>query len=313
MMKVLLTGASGLVGSNLKRSIESAGYELLSPSSKELDLKQQNVTLTYLTEHKPDVVIHSAGKVGGIKANIAQPVEFLLDNTLMGVNLVNAALTCGVPKFINLASSCMYPKLAENPLAEEQVLTGPLEPTNEGYALAKITVARLCGYINDTRPELQYTTLVPCNLYGPNDNFDLVTGHMIPSVIRKLHEAKENAIDVVDIWGDGEARREFMYVEDLAESVLHILKLSNSCDNNLPNMMNVGINKDYSINDYYQTIAQVVGYEGRFEHDLTKPTGMKQKLIDSSLINQLGWQSTTDLKLGIEKTYQYYLEHVNNV
>lgn len=312
-LKVLLTGGSGLVGSNLKAAFNTTEYELLTPSSKELNLTNQASTQQYLEQHKPDVIVHSAGKVGGIKANMAQPVEFLMDNALMGLNLVNAALSTGVTKFINLASSCMYPRDGANPLKEEQILTGELEPTNEGYAIAKITVARLCSYINDTRPECHYTTLIPCNLYGPHDNFDPITGHMLPSVIRKLHEAKNNGTEIVDIWGDGESRREFMYVEDLADSVLHILRLLTKDDVKLPNVLNVGMNRDYSINDYYHAIAEVVGYQGGFEHDLTKPTGMKQKLIDSQLINELGWKSETSLKQGIEKTYQYFLEQVNNV
>ncbi len=309
-MKILLTGSSGLVGRNLTTAFGNTTHELLTPSSKELNLTNQSLTQSYLNLHRPDLIIHSAGKVGGIKANMAQPVEFLMENALMGLNLVNTALSTGVPNFINLASSCMYPRNASNPLQEQQILTGELEPTNEGYAIAKLTIAKLCSYINDTRPDYHYITLVPCNLYGPHDNFDPISGHMLPSVIRKLHEAKVKGTFVVDIWGDGQARREFMYVEDLADSILHILERITKSDSSLPNLINVGISRDYSINDYYRAIAEVVGYTGKFQHDLSKPTGMKQKLIDSSLINELGWHSKTSLKQGIEKTYQYFLEHV---
>jgi len=310
-MRILLTGGSGMVGQNLQEHAYAADFEVFAPSSQELDLKDQRAVVDYIETKRPDIVIHAAGQVGGIQANMADPVGFLVNNSLMGLHVINAAYQAGVKYCVNLASSCMYPRSAPNPLTEDQILAGELEPTNEGYALAKITATRLCQYIGRMNNELQYVTLIPCNLYGRHDKFDPAHSHMIPAVIRKIHEAAKTGASAVEIWGDGEARREFMYVEDLSECVFNVIRLMIKGED-VPDLMNAGLGTDYSINEYYHAIADVVGFSGSFTHDLTKPVGMRQKLIDSRRLNALGWRASTSLKDGIEKTYQFFLEEYPN-
>lgn len=303
-MRVLLTGANGMVGRNLLDHPDIRGFEILSPSRLEVNLLDYNAAESYLRRKGPDIIIHAAGKVGGIQANIREPVRFLLENLDMGRNLVWAAMWCGVKKLINLGSSCVYPRNAPNPLKEEYILTGELEPTNEGYALAKITVACLCDYIVREFPEYQYKTLIPCNLYGRWDKFDPLNSHMVSAVIRKIHEAKMAGVDNVKIWGDGTARREFMYTGDMADCLTHAIKNFDS----LPDVMNVGLGYDYTINEYYHAVAEVIGFKGEFVHDLSKPEGMRQKLVDVSRLKSFGWLANTRLEEGIEKTYKFYLE-----
>ena len=303
-MKIFITGGGGLVGRNLLEHPEAAQYQILAPASKELNLLSADAVNAYLREHKPDLVIHCAGIVGGIQANMANPVKFFYDNMLMGLNVINGSQLAGVPQLMNLGSSCMYPRNAPNPLAEEAVLTGELEPTNEGYALAKISAARLCDYISREMPSLSYKTLIPCNLYGRYDKFGAHNSHMIPAVIAKIHSAVKDGAEEVDIWGDGEARREFMYAGDLADFIYFALKKFSQ----LPQLLNVGLGHDYTINQYYQAAAAVLGYKGKFIHDLSKPVGMKQKLIDVTRLHALGWKAKTSLEDGIQHTYQYFLE-----
>lgn len=307
-MRILLTGASGMVGRNILAHKSAVEHEWLTPTSRELDLLDRLSVLAFMQKYAPELVIHAAGVVGGIQANMADPVKFLVDNTLMGIHVIESARGSNVPNLLNLASSCMYPKDAENPLKESQVLTGSLEPTNEGYALAKITASRLCEYISRTDVGCHYRTLIPCNLYGKYDKFDPKHSHMIPAVIRKLHEAARAESASVDIWGDGTARREFMYAEDLADFIFYALPRLAS----MPQTLNVGLGQDYSINEYYQVIAQIVGFEGKFEHDLTKPVGMKQKLIDTTLLQEFGWNSKTSLTEGVRQTYSYFLKEAVN-
>lgn len=310
-MRILLTGSRGMVGRNLLEHPGAAELEFLTPGSQELDLLDKQAVAFYMQQKKPDLVIHAAGKVGGIQANMADPVGFLVKNTLMGLHVINEAKAADVPYFINLASSCMYPREGANPLQEEQILTGVLEPTNEGYALAKITATRLCQYISQIDSSKIYTTLIPCNLYGRHDKFEPANSHMIPAVVRKIHEAHQAGSPTAEIWGDGEARREFMYAGDFADCIFTIMdKMVSGVD--FPALMNVGIGQDFTINQYYKTVADVLGYQGEFVHDLTKPVGMRQKLIDSSRIHALGWHAGTSLKQGIEKTYQYFLKEVIN-
>lgn len=282
-------------------------YELLTPVRADLDLLDAKAVKNYVAVAKPDVVIHAAGKVGGIQANMANPVTFLVDNTYMGLNVLSAAYEIGVDRVINVASSCMYPREAENPLVESAILTAPLEPTNEGYAIAKITTQRFCSYANSELDSKRFITLIPCNLYGKYDSFQPQKSHMIPAVIRKIHEAAQNNQKTVEIWGDGTARREFMYAGDLAR----FLHFAIEHFSELPETVNVGLGYDYSINEYYTAIAQVVGFEGSFEHDLSKPVGMKQKLVDTSIINSLGWKPSVSLKDGIQSAYNYFLETYN--
>lgn len=307
-MKILITGASGMVGRNLQEHTAAVRYQLLTPNSKSLNLLNQNEVDAYLSAELPDLIIHSAGVVGGIQANMAQPVKFFYDNMQMALNVINGAQKAGVPRLINLGSSCMYPRAAVNPLTENAILTGELEPTNEGYALAKIAAARLCDYINSEHPELHYKTLIPCNLYGRHDKFGAHNAHMIPSVIAKIHHAIQAQADSVDIWGNGEARREFMYAGDLAEFIFTVVDKIEL----LPNLTNVGLGHDFTINEYYHTVAQALGYQGTFQHDLSKPVGMKQKLVDISQLKELGWSANTELSQGIKNTYQFYLEEKNN-
>lgn len=304
-MKLFVTGGRGMVGKNIIALAEKKGIEVIAPSRQELNLTSQTAINEYLSVHKPDVVVHCAGLVGGIQANIAAPYDFCFQNLQIGLNVIQASYDAGITQLINLGSSCMYPRLAQNPLKEEQILTGELEPTNEGYAIAKVAVAKLAEYLS-AQYDVDYKTFIPCNLYGYWDKFDVNKSHMIPAVIRKIDEAVKSNQSIVDIWGDGLARREFMFAEDLADFILFSLERFDK----LPNTMNVGLGYDYSINDYYKAVAEVVGYTGTFEHDLTKPAGMKQKLVDVTQQTNLGWTPKTDLTQGIRRTYQFYLNEV---
>lgn len=299
---VLLTGGRGMVGQNILEHPAAASWRFVAPSRAELDLTDYRATLDFVRRTRPDFVIHAAGKVGGIQANMAAPVEFLVANLDVGRNIVMAACEAGVPRLLNLGSSCMYPRAAENPLREEAILTGELEPTNEGYALAKIVVARLCEYLRRERPDCQYKSLLPCNLYGRHDKFDPANSHLIPAIIHKVHRAKLRGEREVEIWGDGAARREFMYAGDLADAVMHALETFEQ----LPDVLNIGLGTDHSINDYYRAVAEVVGWSGAFVHDLSKPVGMNRKLVSIDRQMQWGWAPKYSLREGIEATYQYY-------
>lgn len=304
-MKIFLTGGTGMVGRNIIALATKQGHEVYAPSRQELNLASIDDIKQKIESFQPDVVIHSAGLVGGIQANIAAPYDFCFENIQMGMNIVQGAFLAGVTKLINLGSSCMYPRFASNPLKEEMVLQGELEPTNEGYAIAKVATAKLAEYLSQ-QYGVSYKTYIPCNLYGYWDKFDPNKSHMIPAVIRKLDDAVKQQLDVVDIWGDGLARREFMFAEDLADFIVYSL----SKFEQVPNNINIGIGQDYSINEYYQAVAKSVGYNGKFEHDLSKPAGMKQKLVDISKQTQLGWSPNTSLEMGIKKTYEFYLNEV---
>lgn len=305
-MRILITGGNGMVGKNILEHKKASNYEILAPSSSELNLRDFNSVDKYIKQNKPDIIIHAAGLVGGIQANMARPVDFLVYNLDMGRNIIMAAKENGVKYFLNMASSCMYPREAQNPLQEELILKGELEPTNEGYAIAKVVATRLCEYIVKENPELQYKTVIPCNLYGKYDKFSPEHSHMVPAVIKKIYEAKQNNATEIDIWGDGLARREFMYTGDLADFVFYAL------DNfeKMPQNINVGLGFDYTINEYYEAIAEAVGFTGKFVHDLSKPIGMKQKLIDDSKLKQFGWKHQTNLQEGIKKTLDYFKTQV---
>ena len=302
-MKILITGGSGMVGKNLQNHPGSQQYELLTPSSKELNLLDYHAIVDYLCYTKPDLIVHAAGKVGGIKANMADPYGFLYANMTMGFNLVQAAKTTGITKLLNLGSSCMYPKDAINPLREEQVLDGKLEPTNEGYALAKISVAKLC--IAACNDRFQYKTLIPCNLYGTWDKFGATEAHLIPAVIAKVHGIKDTN-KAIEIWGTGTVRREFMFAEDLADFIYFVIPQIDK----LSDFTNVGIGKDLSILEYYDAVKDVVGVNAPYVFDTSKPEGMKQKVVDITQQIKLGWTPKTDLKTGLQKTYEYYLQKV---
>ena len=303
-MIVLVTGGSGMVGKNLLEYLkEKTSYEVISPTSFEMDLLNYASVKENLLKYNPDVVIHCAGLVGGIQANIEKPFSFLSINMQMGLNLINVSIELKIKRLINLGSSCMYPKDLSEALREGDILTGTLEPTNEGYAIAKISIAKLCEYA-EKEYGLRYKTIIPCNLYGKYDNFSPENSHMVPAVIRKTHKALRRNSEV-EIWGNGKARREFMYAGDLADFILFSLTHYDKLDS----ITNVGLGHDYTILEYYKTIADVIGYSGRFKFDLTKPVGMKRKL--NSIIKQsvLGWQPKHTLKQGIIKINEYYIKN----
>ena len=292
-----------MVGRNIIDHIQAKNYKILSPKSSDLNLLNYKDITNFISKNKPDIIIHTAGVVGGIEANINNPVKFLVENTQIGINILTASKEMKIKNFINLSSSCMYPRNSNNPLSEEQILSGELEPTNEGYALAKINTTKLCEYINNEDNNFLYKTIIPCNLYGKYDNFNNNSSHMIPAVIKKIHEAKKNNLQFVDIWGDGLARREFMYASDLADFIYFAIKNFNK----MPQNINVGIGKDYSINDYYKKIANIIGFKGKFKNDFSKPIGMKKKLISNLKLIEFGWKHKTSLEEGIKYTYQYFL------
>ena len=304
-MKILLTGSNGMVGKNILEHNTAHNYDFLTPSSKELNLLNYQDVKNYIAFNQPDFIIHSAGKVGGIQANIKEPVSFLIDNIDMGRNIIMAAKENNIKNLLNLASSCMYPKDAVNPLSENLILKGELEPTNEGYAIAKIMSTRLCEYIVKEDNSKNYKTVIPCNLYGKYDKFHPKNSHMIPAVMRKIHDANLSGANEINIWGDGSARREFMYVEDLSDFIFYAITKFDK----MPQNINVGLGYDYSINDYYSEIAKVLDYKGSFSHDLTKPIGMKQKLNNNTKQKEFGWKHKTTLKEGLIKTYKYFLEN----
>lgn len=306
-MRIFITGSRGLVGRNIADVLSARGHELLTPTHAELDLTDFRAVRDYVFAGKPDMVIHCAGRVGGIQANIKEPIRFLVDNLDMGRNVILAAYENDVRKLINFGSSCMYPRAAPNPLKEELILQGELEPTNEGYAIGKIVSQRLCAYIARQYPEFEYKTLMPCNLYGRYDKFDLAHAHMIPSAIHKVYTAKARN-EEVQIWGTGNARREFMYAGDLADCVLYSIEHFAI----MPEVMNVGIGRDYTINEYYQAVSDVIGFTGTFIHDESKPEGMKQKLVDVTRLEKFGWKSETSLHDGIKKTFEYYLATIGS-
>lgn len=251
---------------------------------------------------EPDFVVLAAAKVGGIQANVADPVGFLVENLEINNNVICAALAAGVNNLLYMGSSCMYPKDYNNPLKEEYLLAAPLEPTNEGYALAKISGAKLCEYCRK-QYGVNYKTLIPCNLYGPGDHFKPGLSHLVAAIVDKIHKAKKNGEESVEIWGDGSARREFLYVDDLASFVCDSLPILDR----LPDYLNVGYGRDHSVLEYYQIAADALDYAGRFTFDTTKPVGMATKLLDSSLAYDYGWKPGTAPDEGIRKTYEYYL------
>ena len=307
-MKILLTGSNGMVGKNILEHNSAHNYDFLTPSSKELNLLNYQDVKNYIAFNQPCFVIHSAGKVGGIQANIKEPVSFLVDNLDMGRNIIMAAKENNIKNLLNLASSCMYPRFAANPLSEELILKGELEPTNEGYAIAKIMSTRLCEYIVKEDNSKNYKTVIPCNLYGKHDKFHPKNSHMIPAVIRKIHDAKLSGANKINIWGDGLARREFMYAEDFSDFIFYAITKFHK----MPQNINVGLGYDYSINDYYSEIARVLDYRGEFSHDLKKPIGMKQKLISGIKLKEFGWKHKTTLKEGLNKTIEFYKKNIIN-
>lgn len=309
IQKVLITGGTGMVGRNFRENHQSHNYKILAPTRDELNLFDFKKINNYLSTEKPDFIIHAAGRVGGIQANIKSPLLFLQENADMGKNLVLAAKNQNIKRLINLSSSCVYPKNMDNKLEEDLILTGPLEPTNEGYALAKIFVQKICNYINTDNTELFYKTVIPCNLFGKYDDFSLKSGHLIPNIINKIHYAKINNKPKVVIWGDGSVRREFMYVNDFIDFLYYAIKNFSE----MPETVNVGVGKDYSVLDYYCIIAKCFDWTGSFEFDMTKPVGQKQKLVSVKRLNKFGWKSKTSIQRATKETIEYYVENYKNV
>jgi len=305
--KIYIAGHRGMVGSAIWRQLEKEGYKnLIGRSSKELDLRNQDMVKDFFNAEKPDVVIDAAARVGGILANSTYPYQFLMENLQIQNNLIDASLNSDVNKFIFLGSSCIYPKFAPQPLKEEYLLTGGLEPTNDAYALAKITGVKTCEAIRKQFNK-DYVSLMPTNLYGTHDNFDLETSHVLPAMIRKFHDAKLNNHTPVVLWGSGTPLREFLFVDDMASSVIFAL------ENILPeHLYNVGTGVDLSIQQLAKTIQHIVGHKGEVVWDSTKPDGTPRKLMDVSKMKELGWKHQIELEEGIKLTYDWFLTNHRN-
>ena len=301
MSKVYVAGHAGMVGSAVVRNLARSD-ELITISRGQLDLLDYTRTFRFLKSENPDIVIVAAARIGGIQENIEKPVEFLYDNVAIGTNLIKGCLESGVTKLIYICSSCMYPRNYGTTLKEADLLAAPFEPTNEAHALAKVVGARLCEYCNKEY-NTSYKTIISCNLYGPNDNYSLERSHLMAAIIHKLHEAKVNNLPIVTIWSDGSARREFLYVDDLAKFICKNLW----CMESWPDYLNIGAGKDISVVDLYKKAEEVIGYAGSFDFDLKRPMGMRSKMLDCSLATELGWEVATDLDTGIALAYQEYL------
>jgi len=306
--KIYIAGHKGMVGSAVWRLLEKKGYKnLLGRSSVELDLRNQQEVNNFYKKEKPEIVIAAAAKVGGILANNDFPYLFLMENMQIQNNLIDCAHKLGIEKFIFLGSSCIYPKLAPQPLKEEYLLTNTLEPTNEWYAIAKITGVKACQAIR-RQYNKDYVSLMPTNLYGPFDNFDLQSSHVLPAMLRKFHEAKLNNHSDVMLWGSGKPMREFLFVDDLADAIVYAL------ENNLPGyLFNIGTGKDIMISQLAETIQRVTGHHGNILWDASKPDGTPRKLMDISKMKEMGWEYSTELEHGIQKTYQWFLENIKNI
>jgi len=299
---VFVAGQTGLVGKALLSRLQSEQVSILSASHDTLDLANQSQTYNWLKDHKPDFVIMAAGKVGGIGANKNDQAGFLNENLSIAQNIIHGAYEAGVQNLLYLGSSCIYPKRAPQPIEETALLSGALESTNEGYAIAKIAGLKLCEFYNK-QYGLNYTSAMPTNLYGPNDHFNADHSHVIPALIHKIHKAKIDKEANVSLWGTGSPLREFLYIDDLADALIHILK---HYYESAP--INVGSGEETSIKDLSNIICNVIGYEGGVIWDKEKPDGTPRKLLNNQKLNDLGWEATTSLKVGLEKTYQWYLK-----
>lgn len=302
--KVYIAGHRGLVGSAIYRELEKKGYNnLIVRTSRELDLKKQEAVASFFAKEKPGYVFLAAAKVGGILANSTYPAEFIYENLMIQTNVIHQAYLNGVKKLLFLGSSCIYPKFAPQPMKEECLLTGELEPTNEPYAVAKIAGIKMCQSYN-RQYGTSFISVMPTNLYGPGDNFDLETSHVLAALIRKFHEAKINNRDYVELWGTGTPKREFLFVDDLADVCLFLMKSYDSSE-----IINIGTGEDLTIKELAELIRKVVGYEGDIKWDSSKPDGTPRKLLDVSKLSNLGWKAKTGLEEGIRKTYDWYIKH----
>jgi len=305
-LKIYIAGHRGLVGSALKRKLESKGYtNLIFRTHRELDLTNQQAVNDFFEKERPEYIFLAAAKVGGILANSSYPAEFIYENLMIEANVINAAYKYGVKKLLFLGSSCIYPKLAPQPLKEEYLLTGPLEETNEAYAVAKIAGIRLCKHYNE-QYGTNFISVMPTNLYGLNDNFDLETSHVMPALIRKFHEAKVNNESEVVVWGTGKPLREFMHVDDMADACVYLMENYNYSD--IGEFVNLGVGEDVTISELVELIKEIVGFEGEIRYDTSKPDGTPRKLMDVSRLNGLGWKAGIPLEDGIRETYEWYIQ-----
>jgi len=304
MSGVYIAGIRGLVGSNLRIAAEKRGYQVHGKSSSELDLLNRKATELELKKIRPEVLVIAAAKVGGIGANSIHPVDFLTLNLQIQCNLIDGAHSAGVEKVIFLGSSCIYPKFADQPIKETSILSGQLEATNQPYAIAKIAGIEL---INSYRKEYEknWYSLMPCNLYGPGDNFNLKSSHVLAALLRKIHEAKVNRVEAVEIWGDGTPTREFLYVEDAADGILHFMSRESPYE-----LINLGSGDEISISGLASLIASIVGYEGEFKYDSSQPNGTPRKVLNVERSRDLGWCASTPLATGIEETYFWYRKNL---
>jgi GDP-L-fucose synthase len=302
--KIFVAGHRGMVGSAVVRRLQSAGFQkILTRTRQELDLMDRTAVRGFFEAERPDYVVDAAARVGGIAANFEKPVEFLIENLTIQNNVIQAAADFGVTKFLFLGSSCIYPKLAPQPLTEDALLTGPLEPTNDAYAIAKIAGIKLCqAYAREYGKN--FISGMPTNLYGPNDNFDLHTSHVLPALIRKVHEAKQAGASEVAVWGSGTPRREFLHVDDLADACFFLLENYDS-----PEIVNIGCGEDVSIKELAQTVCEVLGFEGSLVFDVSKPDGTPRKLMHVGRLLGLGWKPRIGLKEGIRDTYGWFLKN----
>ncbi|MGE7110282.1 GDP-L-fucose synthase family protein [Lysinibacillus sp. NPDC047702] len=306
--KIYVAGHRGLVGSAIVRKLNSTGYSnIITRTSKELDLRNQVEVETFFEEEQPEYVFLAAAKVGGILANSTYPGKFLYDNLMIQTNVIEAARQFEVKKLLFLGSTCIYPKIAPQPLKEEYLLTGELESTNEAYAIAKIAGIKMCNAYNKEYGT-NFISVMPTNLYGPNDNFDLQSSHVLPALIRKIHEAKVNKESTVSVWGSGGPLREFLHANDLADACVYLMK---HCDaEQVGEFINIGTGKEISIEQLALLLCEVIGYEGRLVFDSSKPDGTPRKLTDVSKIHHLGWKHSIELKEGAQDAYSWYLDNV---
>lgn len=303
--RIYIAGHRGLVGSALVRRLRKAGSgQLLLPPRSGLDLRDPDAVDKFFARERPDYVFLAAARVGGILANNTYPADFIGENLAIGLNVVQAAYRHGVKKLLFLGSSCIYPKHAPQPMKEDYLLTGPLEPTNEPYAIAKIAGIKLCQSYN-RQYGTRFISVMPTNLYGPGDNFDLASGHVLPALLRKFHEAKLAGAPSVTVWGSGKPRREFMFVDDMADACVFLMRNYESSE-----IINVGVGKDVSIAELAELVRASVGFEGSIVYDPSKPDGTPRKLLDVSRVHSLGWSAQVELAEGIARTYEWYVEHV---
>ena len=315
--KIYVAGHRGLVGSALVRRLEKEGYSnLILRTSKELNLRDESAVKSFFDEEKPEYVFLAAAKVGGIYANNTYPADFIIQNIQIQTNVITHALRTGVKRLLFLGSSCIYPRECPQPMKEEYLLTGPLEPTNEPYAIAKIAGIKMCESIN-RQHGTDFRSVMPTNLYGPGDNFHPENSHVLPGLLRKFHEAKINQSEYVEVWGSGKPRREFLHVDDMASACLYIMNLNEKTykANTKPMLshVNIGTGKDCTIRELAETIAKVTGFKGEIRFDPSKPDGTPRKLLDISRLNALGWEATISLEDGIRQTYQWFLEHRDEI